>query len=102
MGEYRIAVIPGDGIGREVMPHGVAALRAAERALGGFALAFEEFPWSCEYYLQRGEMMPADGIEILRGFDAVYLGAVGWPAQVPDHISLWGLLLPIRKAFGLY
>jgi tartrate dehydrogenase/decarboxylase/D-malate dehydrogenase len=99
---YRIAVIPGDGIGREVVPVGVDVLRAAEAAVGGFRLELVEFPWGCEYYLQQGQMMPNDGIDQLRGFDAVLLGAVGWPAKVPDHISLWGLLLPIRKAFDQY
>ncbi len=102
MRTYRIALIPGDGIGREVMPVGVAALEAAAGLADGFRLDFQELPWSCEYYLQHGRMMPEDGLETLRGFDAIYLGAVGWPERVPDHISLWGLLLPIRKAFDLY
>ncbi len=102
MRTYRIALIPGDGIGREVMPVGVAALEAAAGLADGFRLDFQELPWSCEYYLQHGRMMPEDGLETLRGFDAIYLGAVGWPERVPDHVSLWGLLLPIRKAFDLY
>src|SRR5262245_2156082 len=99
---FRIAVIPGDGIGREVVPVGVDVLRAAESTVGGFRLEMVEFPWSCEYYLEHGRMMPEEGIEQLRSFDAIFLGAVGWPARVPDHVSLWGLLLPIRKAFDLY
>lgn len=97
---YRIAVIPGDGIGREVIPEGLRALEAAGRRFG-FAVEATEFPWGCAYYLQHGEMMPADGLARLRDFDAIYLGAVGDP-RVPDHVSLWGLLLRIRKAFDLY
>jgi tartrate dehydrogenase/decarboxylase/D-malate dehydrogenase len=99
---YRIALIPGDGIGREVLPVGVAALQAAAHSSGDFALDFQEFPWSCTYYLEHGRMMPEDALETLRSFDAIYLGAVGWPERVPDRVSLWGLLLPIRKAFDQY
>lgn len=102
MKSYRLAVIPGDGIGPEVIGAGLSVLNAAQQADGGFILEFQEFPWSCQYYLEHGKMMPNDGIETLRSFDAIYLGAVGWPAQVPDHVSLWGLLLPIRKAFDQY
>ncbi|HVL84037.1 MAG TPA: tartrate dehydrogenase [Pseudonocardia sp.] len=96
----QIAVIPGDGIGPEV----VAAARAvldAVTARHGIALGYEEFGWSCRRYAEQGAMMPADGIETLRGFDAILLGAVGWPG-VPDHVSLWGLLIPIRRAFRQY
>lgn len=101
MTTYRIARIPGDGIGGAVIDAGWQVLqRAAERY--GFALSGETFPWSCDYYLQHGQMMPADGIDTLRRFDAIYLGAVGWPAKVPDAVSLHGLLLPIRKQFDLY
>jgi tartrate dehydrogenase/decarboxylase/D-malate dehydrogenase len=96
----RLAVIPGDGIGREVIPEGLKVLRAAGRRFG-FSLAAEEFPWGCSYYLKHGEMMPQDGLSTLRAFDAIYLGAIGDP-QVPDYVSLWGLLLKIRKAFDLY
>lgn len=96
---YRIALIPGDGIGIEVAPQGVKALRAAEIRLGNFSLEFDEFPWGTEYYLQHGRMMPDDGLKILEGYDAIYLGAVGMPRLVPDHITLWGLLLEIRKSF---
>jgi tartrate dehydrogenase/decarboxylase / D-malate dehydrogenase len=99
MNDYRIAVIPGDGIGKEVIPEGINILRTAQEALGGFCLHFEEFPWGTEYYLQHGKMMPADALKTLEGFDAIYLGAIGFPALAPDHITLWGLLLPIRKAF---
>jgi tartrate dehydrogenase/decarboxylase/D-malate dehydrogenase len=97
---YRIAVIPGDGIGREVVP---AAQRVLERASARFGLTFEwrELDWSCERYARSGSMMPADGLDQLRGFDAIFLGAVGFPG-VPDHVSLWGLLLPIRRGFQQY
>ncbi len=102
MKEYHIAVIPGDGIGMEVVPEGVKALQAAQKAVGGFELRFEEFPWGTEFYLKTGKMMPADGLKILEKFDAIYLGAVGMPALVPDNVTLWGLLLPIRKSFQQY
>jgi tartrate dehydrogenase/decarboxylase/D-malate dehydrogenase len=93
----RIAVIPGDGIGKEVMPEGVRALEAAG-SKHGIDFEWNEFDWSCETYLKTGRMMPEDGIDQLRDFDAVYLGAVGFPT-VPDHESLWGLLIPIRREF---
>src|SRR5205823_2446738 len=92
---YRIAVIAGDGIGREVMPEGIAAMEAAARAYG-FGFQWHEFDWSCERYVNMGMMMPEDGIDRLRLYDAVYLGAVGHP-EVPDHVSLWGLLIPLRR-----
>jgi len=97
---YRLAVIPGDGIGREVIPEGLKVLHAAGRRFD-FTIAPTEFPWGCGYYLEHGTMMPRDGLGTLRAFDAIYLGAVGDP-RVPDHVSLWGLLLAIRKAFDLY
>ncbi|MBC7358350.1 MAG: tartrate dehydrogenase [Desulfacinum sp.] len=97
---YRIAVIPGDGIGKEVVPEGVRTLEALGRKFG-FEVSFAEFPYSCQYYLDHGEMMPPDGLEQLKAFDAILLGAVGDP-RVPDHVSLWGLLLPIRRGFDLY
>jgi len=91
----RIAVIAGDGVGQEVIP-------SAMRVLSEVAdLDFVEFPWGSEFFLQTGSMMPSNGLETLAGFDAIYLGAVGWPT-VPDHVSLWGLLLPIRKTFEQY
>ena len=102
MKEYRIAVIPGDGIGKEVVPEGVKTLQAAQKALGGFEMRFEEFPWGTDFYLKTGKMMPADGLKILEQFDAIYLGAVGLPALAPDNVTLWGLLLPIRKSFQQY
>jgi tartrate dehydrogenase/decarboxylase/D-malate dehydrogenase len=98
---HRIALIPGDGIGTEVVDAGVAVLEAASQRFG-FELEMTSFPWSCETYLSFGVMMPEDGIETLRDFDAILLGAVGWPERVPDSVSLHGLLLPIRKSFDLY
>ncbi|MGA8656505.1 MAG: tartrate dehydrogenase [Chthoniobacterales bacterium] len=100
MKKYCIASIPGDGIGKEVAPEGVRVLEAAARK-AGFHLDWHHFPWSCEYYRETGRMMPEVGLEKLRGFDAIFLGAVGFPG-VPDHISLWGLLIPIRRAFEQY
>ncbi len=100
MKNHSIAVIPGDGIGAEVVEQGIAVL---ERAGSLFDVRFEwtEFPWGCEYYARTGRMMSADGIDRLRQFDAIYLGAVGYPG-VPDHISLWGLLIPIRREMHQY
>lgn len=97
---HRIAVIMGDGIGKEVVPEGVRVLDAAGDRFG-FALRWERFPWSCEYYATTGTMMPPDGLEVLRKHEAIFLGAVGDP-QVEDHVSLWGLLIPIRRAFRQY
>ena len=101
MKSYRIAVIPGDGVGVDVIDAAWTVLELAA-ALGGFVLEATHFPWSCDYYLAHGHMMLEDGLEQLRGFDAIFLGAVGWPSRVPDSVSLHGLLLPIRKAFDLY
>ncbi|TWB53674.1 tartrate dehydrogenase/decarboxylase/D-malate dehydrogenase [Rhizobium sp. ERR 922] len=101
MKTYSIALIPGDGIGKDVTDAAWSVLQVAAEA-GGFALNSTEFPWSCQFYKQTGRMMPEDGIETLRSFDAILLGAVGWPAEVPDAVSLHGLLLPIRKAFVQY
>jgi len=100
MATLKIAVIPGDGIGKEVIPEGIRVLEAAG-AKHGVEFQWTEFDWSCETYHKTGRMMPEDGIEQLRGFDAIYLGAVGFPG-VPDHISLWGLLIPIRREFDQY
>ncbi len=99
MKSYRVALIPGDGIGLEVIPAGVKVLKAAARE--DLALSFQEFDWGCEYYLRTGRMMPEDGLEQLRPFDAIFLGAIGHPS-VPDHISLRQLLLRIRFGFDLY
>jgi tartrate dehydrogenase/decarboxylase/D-malate dehydrogenase len=97
---HRIAVIPGDGIGREVIPAGLSAIEATGRRFG-FSCETVSFDWSCERYRAEGRMMPDDGLRQLQGFDAIYLGAVGYTG-VPDHVSLWGLLLPIRREFDLY
>lgn len=100
MKKYRIAVIEGDGIGREVVPEGVRVLEAASQRFD-FSLSWKHFDWSCETYLKTGRMMPPDGLDQLRPFDAIYLGAVGHPG-VADHISLWGLLIPVRRGFQQY
>ena len=91
----RIAVIAGDGVGQEVIPAGIRVLSKVA------SLDFVEFPWGADFFARTGSMMPPDGLETLSNFDAIYLGAVGWPT-IPDHVSLWGLLLPIRKAFEQY
>lgn len=101
MKSYSIAVIPGDGIGVEVIDAAWIVLHKASLK-HDFSLKPEFFDWSCDHYLRTGSMMPENGIEILRKFDSILLGAVGWPERVPDDISLHGLLLPIRKAFDLY
>ncbi|WP_163971909.1 tartrate dehydrogenase [Oceanobacillus halotolerans] len=101
MNEISIALIPGDGIGPEVVTEGVKVLKAIEQLDANLSFLFTEFPWGCEYYLEHGKMMDEDGIERLADFDAIYLGAVGYPG-VPDHISLWDLLLKIRKSFDQY
>ncbi len=98
----RIAVIAGDGIGREVMPEGLRVLEAAARRFR-LALEFTSFDWAhCEYYQQHGQMMPDDWKAQLQDMDAIYFGAVGWPATVPDHVSLWGSLLKFRREFDQY
>jgi tartrate dehydrogenase/decarboxylase/D-malate dehydrogenase len=98
--KHRIAAIPGDGIGKEVVPEGRRVLDAAARRYG-FELEWAHFDWSCEVYARTGRMMPEDGLEQLRLFEAIFLGAVGFPG-VPDHVSLWGLLIPIRRGFHQY
>jgi tartrate dehydrogenase/decarboxylase/D-malate dehydrogenase len=100
MPRFNIAVIAGDGIGREVIPAGIEVLRTATRD-SAVALEFTELPWGCEYYLAHGRMMDADGLERLAAFDAIYLGAIGAPG-VPDHVSVWELILPIRQRFDQY
>src|SRR6184192_586905 len=97
---HRIAVIPGDGIGKEVVPEGMRVLEAAGRRFS-FDLEWKRFDWSCEVYARTGRMMPEDGLDQLRAFEAIFLGAVGFPG-VPDHVSLWGLLIPIRRGFHQY
>src|SRR5439155_17003811 len=97
---HRIAVIAGDGIGREVIPAGLAVLEAATRA-SGIRLETTDFPWGCDYYRRTGRMLAADGFDRLHDFDAIYFGAVGAPG-VPDHVSVWELILPIRQRFEQY
>lgn len=101
MKTYKIAVVPGDGIGPEVVSEGVKVLKKAAELDGTFQFDFTTYPWGCEYYLETGKMMADDGIEQLSKSDAILLGAVGYPG-VPDHISLWGLLIEIRKSFDQY
>jgi tartrate dehydrogenase/decarboxylase / D-malate dehydrogenase len=91
-----IAVIPGDGVGKEVVPEGLRVLRGL-----GVPLTFDELPWGSDFHARTGRMMPDDALATLAGYDAIYLGAIGWPT-VPDHVSLWGCLLPIRKTFEQY
>lgn len=100
MKTYRIAAIPGDGIGKEVLPVGQRVVEKIA-AKHGFAVEWTEFDWSCERYHQTGKMMPDDGIEQVKDFDSIYLGAAGYPG-VPDHISLWGLLIPLRRELDQY
>jgi len=100
MSSFRIAVIPGDGIGQEVIPAGLAAIEAATRG-GADALTFKRLPWGADFYVANGRMMDADGFDQLATFDAIYLGAIGDP-RVPDHIAVWDLLLPLRQRFEQY
>jgi isocitrate/isopropylmalate dehydrogenase len=98
---HRIACIPGDGIGVDITDAAVQVLNVLAKTMGGFEFEFTTFDWSSKNYLERGWYMPPDGLDQLKKFDAIYFGAVGWP-DVPDHISLWGLILPIRKALNQY
>ncbi|MEN1761319.1 tartrate dehydrogenase [Anoxynatronum sibiricum] len=98
---FRIAVIGGDGVGPEVVAEGIKVMKKIQALDNTVAFTFEAFPWGCEYYLREGRMMPEDGLEQLKAFEAIFLGAVGYPG-VPDHISLWDLLLKIRKGFDQY
>jgi len=101
MQTYHIAAIPADGIGLEVIPAGIRIIKVLEERTASFRMTFETFPWGCEYYHAHGRMMPEEGLETLKAFDAIYFGAVGHPS-VPDHISLWGLRLPICQGFDQY
>lgn len=101
MQAQRIAVIPGDGIGKEVVPEGMRVLQAAATRFG-IQFQWDEFDWSCDYYLKHGKMMPDDWKARIGGHDAIFFGAVGWPATVPDHVSLWGSLLKFRREFDQY
>ncbi len=98
---YRIAAIPGDGVGSEVVAAGLTVLHRAAELDGGFSLAVEELPWGSAYYHEHGTMAPEGHVDVLRRYDAIYLGAVGSPS-VPDHVTLWGLLLPIRQELDQY
>jgi len=98
---HRIAVIAGDGIGKEVVPEGLRCVEAAALKYD-IPIQWDEFDWSCDYYLKHGTMMPEDWKEQIRGHDAIFFGAVGWPEKVPDHISLWGSLLKFRREFDQY
>ncbi len=97
---YKLTLVPGDGIGREMIPEGVRVLDLLA-VQHGFGLKYQEFPYSCDYYREHGRMMPEDGIDRMSQCDAIFLGAVGYPG-VPDHVSLWGLLIPIRRSFQQY
>jgi len=101
MRNYKIAVLPGDGIGIEVTAEAVKVLAAVARLDGGMHFEFQEFPWGTQYYLKHGEMMPKNALDSLSSFDSILLGAVGDPS-VPDHVTLWGMLLPIRQQFQQY
>jgi tartrate dehydrogenase/decarboxylase/D-malate dehydrogenase len=101
MSTYKIAVIPGDGIGTEVVPEGLRILDAAATRFG-ISFQWDHFDWSCDYYLKHGRMMPENWEELIGRHDAIFFGAVGWPAKVPDHISLWGSLLQFRRRFDQY
>ncbi len=101
MKRFDIAVIPGDGIGREVVPAGCRILDTVAEVHGGFRLRYRSYPWSCAWYLKHGKMMPDDGLKRIGDSDAIFLGAVGFPG-VADHVSLWGLLIPIRRGFQQY
>lgn len=101
MKNYKVAVIAGDGIGPEVLAEGMKVLTAVAKLDGGFSVDYTEFPWGCQYYLKNGKMMDDDALETLKNFDAIYLGAVGYPG-VPDNISLGDLLLKIRRGFDQY
>jgi len=97
---YRIALIPGDGIGQEVIPPATAVLDAVGKR-HGISFRYDSYDWSCRRFADEGAMMPVDGLQLIRGHDAILLGAVGWPG-VPDHVSLWDLLIPIRRTFEQY
>jgi tartrate dehydrogenase/decarboxylase / D-malate dehydrogenase len=101
MATHRIAVMPGDGIGKEVVPEGLRVLEQAAKRFD-IGLELQHFDWSCDYYVKHGRMMPEDWFDTLQPFEAIFYGAVGWPALVPDHVSLWGSLIPFRRGFDQY
>lgn len=102
MNHYRIAVLPGDGIGKEVTPEGLKALDAVSQVSGAFRISVDAYEWGSEYYLKHGRMMPPNALEILQAYDSLYFGAIGLPGAIPDHVTLWEFLLPIRKGFQQY
>ena len=102
MAEHKIAVIPGDGIGIEVVAEGVKILRTLADTVPGLGFAFEEFPWGSQHYVEHGSLMPADGIDTLKAFDAIYLGGIGWPDLVPEEDAIRGAVLAIRFGFDQY
>ncbi|WP_257351649.1 tartrate dehydrogenase [Pseudalkalibacillus decolorationis] len=101
MQHFSVAAIPGDGIGPEVMAEGLKTLKRIEELCGGIRFSIDTFDWNCDYYLKHGKMMPDNGLEVLRDYDVILLGAIGAPS-VPDHISVWELILPIRRTFQQY
>jgi len=98
---YKIAVLQGDCVGKEVIPEGIKAIEEVSRVDGSFKLVTEEFPWGSDFYLKYSQMMPSDALEVLKGYDAIYLGAVGHP-DVPDHISVGQFIFPLRQGFNQY
>ncbi|WP_041088135.1 tartrate dehydrogenase [Jeotgalibacillus soli] len=101
MKTYDIAALPGDGVGKEVVSSAIEVIGALSDVHGGLAFRFTEFPWNCDYYMEHETMMPPDAMKTLAQFEGVFLGAVGNPAIVPDHVSLWGMLIKIRREFEL-
>jgi tartrate dehydrogenase/decarboxylase/D-malate dehydrogenase len=99
MKKVEIAVLPGDGIGKEVVPAALDVLHTIAEVHGGIKFECSAFTWNCDHYLKHGKMMPEDGLQILQGYEAIFLGAIGNPKLVPDHVSLWGLLIKIRRSF---
>ena len=99
MKKLNIAALPGDGIGKEVVPEAIRVLNTVAELHGGLAFQFDTYDWNCEYYLKHGQMMPDHAMDTLKNYDAIFLGAVGDPNLVPDHISLWGMLIKIRREF---
>ncbi len=100
--QYRIAVLPGDGIGKEVIPQGLSILQAVENKTSSFHLDFTAYAWGSDYYLETGRMMPQDALTILGDYDAIYFGAIGLPGVIPDHVTLWEFILPLRQGFDQY
>ena len=99
---YKIAVLPGDGIGNEVMPQGIRVLNNVAEKTGSFTVDWETYDWGSEFYQKTGRMMPGDALKILSDYDAIYFGAIGMPALIPDHLTLWEFILPIRQGFDQY